>query len=121
MLLPIAAMSVAAILSGSGGEVRAQDSPAFEPTLDELEDLPAGPGQEETFYTCTACHGLALIESQGMDRLQWDDTIRLMVESHNMVEPSAAERELLVSYLAEHFPPRQGPRQRGWRNPFLNR
>jgi len=80
--------------------------------------LPAGPGQEETFYTCTACHGLALVKSQGMSRERWNDTISLMVHTHNMPEPSPEERELILSYLAERFPPRQ-QQQRGWRNPFL--
>lgn len=86
-----------------------------------MENLPAGPGQEETFYACTACHGLVFIKAQGMDRRRWDDTMRLMVDFHNMAEPSAEERELILSYLAEHFPPRQGPRQRGWQKPFLQR
>lgn len=99
---------------------RAQDpAPAFEPTLDEIEQLPAGPGQEDTFYACTACHGLALIKSQGMSRERWDQTVSLMVHSHNMPEPTSEERERIVSYLAEHFPPRQ--RERGWQNPFLKR
>jgi len=93
--------------------------PAFEPTLDEIDDLPTGPGQEETFYTCTACHGLALIESQGMTSDRWDNTIGLMVRTHKMPEPTEEERNLIVSYLAEHFPPRQ--EQRGWQNPFSKR
>jgi hypothetical protein len=99
---------------------RAQEpAPTFEPSLDEIDDLPAGPGQEETFYTCIACHGLALVKSQGMSRAGWDQTVSLMVDVHNMPEPPPEEREMIVSYLAEHFPPRQ--QQRGWQNPFLNR
>ena len=122
MVLGLAAAAVlaAAIPSVSGSPARAQDrAPAFEPTLEEIDELPAGPGQEETFYPCTACHGLALIKSQGMSRERWDQTVSLMVHTHNMPEPTAEERERIVSYLAEHFPPRQ--QQRGWQNPFLKR
>ncbi len=120
-----AAFGLAAIFSAAFPAIPvssagAQDpAPAFEPTLDEPDDLPAGLGQEETFYTCTACHGLALIKSQGMSRERWDDTVSLMVHAHNMPEPPPQERELIVSYLAEHFPARQ--QQRGWQNPFLKR
>jgi mono/diheme cytochrome c family protein len=95
-----------------------EPAPGFEPTLEDLADLPAGPGQEETFYTCTACHGLALVKSQGTSRERWNDTISLMVRVHEMPEPSPEERELIASYLAEHFPPKQ-QQQRGWKNPFL--
>jgi hypothetical protein len=118
--LVAAAVLAGAIPSFPGAPARAQDpAPAFEPALDEIEDLPAGPGQEETFYTCTACHGLALIKSQGMSRERWDETVGLMVQAHKMPEPSREERERIVSYLAEHFPPRQ--QGRGWQNPFLKR
>lgn len=118
--LAAAAMLAVAIPSIATSPALAQEpAPAFEPTLDEIEDLPAGPGQEETFYACTACHGLALIKSQGMSGERWDATVSLMVQAHNMPEPTPEERELIVSYLAEHFPPRQ--QQRGWQNPFLKR
>ena len=115
-----AALVAAALLATTGSPAAAQDSAAvFEPTLDDLDDLPVGPGQEETFYACTACHGLALIKSQGMNRERWDSTVSLMVRAHNMPEPTPEERELIVSYLAEHFPPRE--QGRGWQNPFLKR
>jgi len=114
-----AAGVLAAAVCFSTSPAPAQEpAPVFEPTFDELDDLPAGPGQEETFYTCTACHGLALVKSQGMSRERWNDTISLMVHTHNMPEPSPEERELILSYLAEHFPPQQ-QQQRGWQNPFL--
>jgi hypothetical protein len=114
----LAAGAIVTVLVLAGNSIAWPQEPSvFEPALDEIDDLPAGPGQEETFYTCTACHGLALIKSQGMSPERWDDTISLMVETHNMVKPSPTERELIVSYLAEHFPPR--PQQRGWKNPFL--
>lgn len=87
-------------------------------TVDETpEVLPAGKGRDETFYGCTACHGTALVTAQGMTRAQWDSTIDWMIERHGMPEPEAADRDLILDYLAQHFP----PRQRGRPNPFLNR
>jgi len=109
----------AAVCFSTSPALAQEPAPVFEPTFDELDDLPAGPGQEETFYTCTACHGLALVKSQGMSRERWNDTISFMVRTHNMPEPTAEERELIVSYLAEQFPPRR--QQRGWQNPFLKK
>lgn len=81
------------------------------------EDLPTGKGRDETFYGCTACHGFALVRQQGMTRDRWNETIDYMMERHNMPEPDAADRELILDYLAAQFP----PRQRGRPNPFLNR
>ena len=81
------------------------------------EDLPEGKGRDETFYGCTACHGLAIIRQQGMTRERWDATIQDMQARHNMPEPDAGDRALMLDYLATAFP----PRQRGRPNPFLNR
>lgn len=81
------------------------------------EDLPAGKGRDEAFYGCTACHGFAIIRQQGMNRERWEATIQDMQVRHNMPEPDAGDRALMLDYLATAFP----PRQRGRPNPFLNR
>lgn len=86
---------------------------------DETPDaLPDGKGRDETFYLCTACHGTAIIRQQGMPRERWDETFAWMIEKHRMPDPGAADRALIVDYLASAFPSRQ---QRGRANPFLNR
>ncbi len=86
---------------------------------DETPDaLPEGKGRDETFYLCTACHGTAIISQQGMPRERWDESFDWMIEKHRMPDPGAADRALIVDYLAQAFPPRQ---QRGRTNPFLNR
>lgn len=82
------------------------------------EDLPEGKGRDEAFYGCTACHGFALVRQQGMSRARWNETIDYMTERHGMPELDAADRELILDYLAAKFPPSQ---QRGRPNPFLNR
>jgi mono/diheme cytochrome c family protein len=81
------------------------------------DDLPQGKGREEAFYGCTACHGFALVRQQGMSRERWDETIDYMSSRHNMPALDAADRALILDYLAANFP----PRQRGRPNPFLNR
>jgi hypothetical protein len=84
---------------------------------DTVDSLPPGKGQEETFYTCAACHGTALIKAQGMSREMWDQSFQLMIDRHSMAEPDKADRAMIVDYLAASFPPRR--RGRGGDNPFL--
>ena len=84
------------------------------------EEFPAGPGRDETFYACTACHGFKLVGQQGMSRRQWDETLNLMNEKHGMPALDAKERETVLGYLEATYPPRT-PAGGGWQNPFLNR
>ncbi|HYD08117.1 MAG TPA: hypothetical protein VEC60_20450 [Reyranella sp.] len=87
------------------------------PHNDTVEDMPEGKGREVTFYTCTACHGVALIKAQGLTRDLWDNTFDTMLEKHRMPPVKAAERAEILDYLSEQFPPRR--RGRGADNPFL--
>jgi hypothetical protein len=87
------------------------------PHNDKVEDLPDGPGRDLTFYTCTACHGVALIKAQGLTRELWDHSFDLMLERHRMPPVTPQERAEILDYLAEQFPPRR--RSRGGDNPFL--
>jgi hypothetical protein len=105
---PVAAAAPAAIDSEKGKPP---------PHNDTVEDLPEGKGRETTFYTCTACHGVALIKAQGLTRDLWDSTFDLMLEKHRMPPVKTAERAEILDYLSEQFPPRR--RGRGADNPFL--
>ena len=87
------------------------------PHNDKIEDLPEGKNREITFYTCTACHGVALIKAQGLTRDLWDSTFDLMLEKHRMPPVKPAERAEILDYLSEQFPPRR--KGRGGDNPFL--
>ena len=87
------------------------------PHNDKVEDMPEGKGREVTFYTCTACHGVALIKAQGLTRDLWDNTFDTMLEKHRMPPVKAPERAEILDYLAEQFPPRR--KGRGADNPFL--
>ena len=84
-------------------------------TEETPESLPEGPGREETFYGCVACHGTAIIRQQGMTRERWDETLRVMTTKHGMADYDGEMRELILDYLATNFP----PRRRAPVNPFL--
>jgi hypothetical protein len=102
-----------------GMDVQGQaPAPAFAPATETLEDLPAGPGREETFYACTACHNFKLVAAQGLTRAQWDDSLTWMTTRHNMADIQGAERALILDYLEKHYPPKAPSRSGGWRNPF---
>jgi hypothetical protein len=93
-------------------------APAFSPKDEQVEDLPAGPGRDETFGMCTACHGFKLVSAQGMTREKWDDTLRWMTERHNMPDIQGEDRTVILDYLAAQYPPKAPSRTGGFRNPF---
>ena len=90
----------------------------FTPTDESPEDLPAGHGRDETFYTCTACHGFKIVAQQGLTRTQWDDSLSWMTTKHGMNAVEGDDRKLILDYLEKNYPPRQKP-GRGSPNPFL--
>ena len=103
-----------------GAGVASAQQAAFTPRDETPEEFTAGPGRDETFYSCTACHNFKLVAQQGMSRRQWDDTISLMTQRHGMPPLDDKDREVVLSYLETAYPPR-APAGRGWQNPFLNR
>jgi mono/diheme cytochrome c family protein len=117
------AIALAALCLGCGFLAPAEaqspvEAPAFVPKDERVEDLPAGAGRDETFGMCTACHGFKLVSNQGMSRAQWDDTLNWMTSRHNMPDIQGAERDLILDYLAQHYPPKAPARAGGFKNPF---
>ncbi len=98
----------------------AAQSQGFTPRDESPEEFPAGPGRDDTFYACTACHGFKLVAQQGMSRRQWEETLDFMTEKHGMPKLEGKDRDTVLSYLEATFPPRT-PAGGGWQNPFLNR
>ena len=98
----------------------AAQTPAFNPRDESLEEFPAGPGRDETFYACTACHNFKLVAQQGMDRRRWDDTLDFMTEKHNMPKLEGKDRETILNYLETTYGPGSNAAPGGWRNPFSN-
>ena len=93
--------------------------PAFTPRDERPEDYPAGEGRDQTFFTCTACHGFKIVAQQGQSRRQWDETLDWMTQRHNMPRLGDNDRKVVLDYLEASFPPRTAPR--GFQNPFQNR
>ena len=91
----------------------------FTPQDESPKDYPEGPGRDQTFYFCTACHGFKLVAAQGQARPQWEDTLDFMTQRHSMPKLEGADRKVVVDYLTAAFPPRTAPR--GGQNPFLKR
>jgi len=121
MRLPVqikaASLALAAAMLLSGASLAQQ----FTPRDENPEDFPAGPGRDDTFYACTACHGFKLIAQQGMNRRQWEDSVDLMVRKHAMPPLPEKELKVVLDYLEATFPPRAPAQSRGWQNPFAPR
>ncbi len=110
------ASGIAALAMANAAGVAAQTSPEhYTPGEESPEDFPEGPGRDETFYACIACHNFKLVAAQGMSRARWDETITFMVERHNMPPVDDADRTLILGYLSKTFPERA---RRGWQSPF---
>ena len=69
----------------------------------ELGDLPDGPGAEETYYQCVACHSTALIRQQRVTDARWDYLWQWMVDAQGMVEPDKDTKGVILAYLKQHF------------------
>ena len=65
--------------------------------------LPEGPGRERVFYTCQACHSLAIVKQQGLNRDSWDETLAWMVEEQGMEPLDPKDRTVVLDYLTTHF------------------
>lgn len=109
---------VALLAAAAHASVMAQQ-PRFTPTDESAEDLPAGHGREETFHTCTGCHGFKIVAQQGMTRRQWDDSLNWMTARHGMHALEGDDRKLILDYLETHYPPSAPAGGRGSPNPFL--
>ena len=90
----------------------------FTPRDESPEEFAAGPGRDEAFYACTACHNFKLVAAQGLSRAGWDDSINLMIRRHNMPPLDGKDREVVLNYLEATYPPRAPAGGRGWQNPF---
>jgi hypothetical protein len=107
------ALAVLVLPTGAGAQ-----APQYVPSDENPEDFPAGPGRDDTFYACTACHGFKLIAQQGMNRRQWEESLQWMTEKHGMPPLPEKEQKVVLDYLEATYPPRAPTASPGWRNPF---
>ena len=80
-------------------------APASGAEEDEWNGLPAGAGREDVFYLCGACHSLAIVKQQGLNRAGWDETLVWMVEEQGMPELEADEHRAILDYLSRFYGP----------------
>ncbi|MER2251306.1 hypothetical protein ABS772_15420 [Methylorubrum podarium] len=88
------------------------------PREESAESLPAAPGRDEAFGTCSACHAYRLVAAQGLSRERWDETITLMSEKHGMAKLDDDERRVVLDYLAKAHPPKKTTGTGGFQVPF---
>lgn len=77
-----------------------EGTPALNPDFD---DLPDTAGVEETFYTCSGCHSLAIVKQQRLTDARWHYLWDWMVAEQGMPEPDAETKEMILNYLTTHF------------------
>ena len=70
---------------------------------EEFGGLPDGPGAEDTYYQCVACHSTDIIRQQRVTDLRWDEMWNWMVEKQGMVEPDDETKQVILTYLKTHF------------------
>lgn len=68
--------------------------------VEDFGGLPPGPGREEVYYSCSACHSIRLVAQQRLDRDFWDETLDYMVEEQAMPELEPDQREVILTYLS---------------------
>jgi hypothetical protein len=81
-------------------------APAAGPAVEtdpDLGDLPVGPGAEDTYFQCVACHSTAIIRQQRLTDERWDYLWTWMVEEQGMYEPDPEVEETIKAYLKTHF------------------
>lgn len=69
----------------------------------EFDGLPDGPGAEETYYQCVACHSTGIIKQQRVTDQRWDELWVWMVDKQGMVEPDAETKAVILAYLKQNF------------------
>ncbi len=70
---------------------------------EDFGGLPPGPGREEVYAACAACHSIKLVVQQRLNRDFWDETLDYMVKEQAMPELEADERAVILDYLSTYL------------------
>ena len=70
---------------------------------EDLGNLPDGPGVEDTYYMCTACHSAATFAQLRVTDARWEYLWDWMIAEQNMPDYGAEARETILAYLKTHF------------------
>lgn len=101
LLLSVAATAL--VLVSCGSEVGPSAVKTTEIAYTSLplaaEELPPGPGREETLIACMSCHSPAYITSQPrLSRAVWESEVKKMIDTYGaQVRPY--DQKLIVDYL----------------------
>jgi cytochrome c len=104
VLVPVPGAPIAAAAEPAKGAAAPPVKWAVDPD-DEWQGLPEGPGREQVFYTCPACHSLMMVRQQGLSRDVWEETLDWMVKEQKMDPMDPKDRELALDYLAKWYGP----------------
>ena len=77
------------------------------PALVWAGDEPAGEGKALFEDNCSACHTLALPQSQQLDRNGWEWVVDDMVNEMGLNWLNENELTLIIDHLVEHYGPEQ--------------
>jgi hypothetical protein len=69
----------------------------------EFDYLPVGPGMEDTYYSCTACHSSQTFQQMRLTDARWDYLWNWMIEEQGMPDYGEETREIVLAYLKDHF------------------
>lgn len=71
---------------------------------EKWQGLPPGPGREDVFFRCKACHSLMIVKQQGLSRAAWEESLVWMVEEQGMPPfEDEATRNRVLDYLSTHY------------------
>lgn len=81
-------------------------------------DYPDAPGREEAVAFCGACHSFRIVAQQRLTRAQWDESMKWMVQRHNMPQLDKEDLDLILGYIEKAFPAAPAGARPGWTSPF---
>jgi hypothetical protein len=114
----VSIVAAVAILAMAAAHAQTAKPPQFAPRDEDPKEYAAGPGRDDTFYACTACHAFKIVAQQGMTREQWDESLNWMTQRHKMPPITGKDRDVILAYLAANYGPKPDAGARGWKNPF---
>ena len=94
-------------LLAAGGLAAAPDA-----EVDLATGLVKAGAWEEVRAYCSGCHSVDLVTSQHNSAAGWQQTIRTMQRSHNMVDLPDPTEARIVDYLARHYAPQASGHRR---------
>lgn len=100
---PMQPQQAAPLPGGTTGSGPGQEEGTTASLNPDFGNMPDTAGVEETYYTCSACHSMAIIKQQRLSDARWDYLWDWMVEEQGMFEPDMETKEVILSYLTTHF------------------